>query len=111
MQVKITLSSFDPSYEAVATVHSMDGTHLMSCRFVFAHEPVVGLPESGEYLHKITIVPYVDGVTLPFYAQARAVAEAAKARREKRNNRVMFATPFSTDEYAEEQDLMQYLRR
>jgi len=77
MQVKITLFSFDPSYEAVATVHSMEGTHLMSCRFVFAHEPEEGLPESGEYLHKISIVPHVDGATLPFYAQARAVAEAA----------------------------------
>lgn len=43
--------------------------------------------------------------------EAAQKREVAKARREKRNNRVMFAMPFSTDEYAEEQDLMQYLRR
>lgn len=43
--------------------------------------------------------------------EAAQKRELTKTRREKRNNRVMFATPFSTDEYAEEQDLMQYLRR
>ena len=43
--------------------------------------------------------------------EAAQKRELAKARREKRNNRVVFATPFSTDEYAEEQDLMQHLRR
>ena len=43
--------------------------------------------------------------------EAAQKRELTKTRREKRNNRVMFATPFSTDEYAEEQDLAQYLRR
>ena len=43
--------------------------------------------------------------------EAAQKREVTKARREKRNNRVVFATPFSTDEYAEEQDLMQHLRR
>ena len=43
--------------------------------------------------------------------EAAQKRELVKARREKRNNRVVFATPFSTDEYAEEQDLMQHLRR
>ena len=43
--------------------------------------------------------------------EAAQKREVAKARREKRKNRVMFATPFNGDEYAEEQDLMQYLRR
>ena len=43
--------------------------------------------------------------------EAAQKRELAKARREKRNNRVMFSTPFNGDEYAEEQDLMQYLSR
>ena len=43
--------------------------------------------------------------------EAAQKREVAKARREKRKNRVMFSTPFNGDEYAEEQDLVQYLRR
>ena len=43
--------------------------------------------------------------------EAAQKREVVKARREKRKNRVMFATPFNGDEYAEEQDLVQYLRR
>ena len=43
--------------------------------------------------------------------EAAQKREVAKARRDKRNSRVMFATPFNGDEYAEEQDLVQYLRR
>lgn len=43
--------------------------------------------------------------------EAAQKREVTKARREKRNSRVMFATPFNGDEYAEEQDLVQYLRR
>ena len=43
--------------------------------------------------------------------EAAQKREVVKARREKRNNRVMFSTPFNGDEYAEEQDLVQYLRR
>ena len=43
--------------------------------------------------------------------EAAQKRELAKARREKRKNRVMFSTPFNGDEYAEQQDLMQYLRR
>lgn len=43
--------------------------------------------------------------------EAAQKRELAKARRDKRNSRVMFATPFNGDEYAEEQDLVQYLRR
>ena len=43
--------------------------------------------------------------------EAAQKREVAKARRDKRNSRVMFATPFNGDEYAEEQDLVQHLRR
>lgn len=43
--------------------------------------------------------------------EAAQKRELAKARRDKRNSRVMFATPFNGDEYAEQQDLVQYLRR
>ena len=43
--------------------------------------------------------------------EAAQKREVAKARREKRKNRVMFSAPFSSDEYAEQQDLVQYLRR
>lgn len=43
--------------------------------------------------------------------EAAQKREVTKARREKRKNRVMFSTPFNGDEYAEEQDLAQYLRR
>ena len=43
--------------------------------------------------------------------EAAQKREVAKARREKRKNSVMFVTPFNGDEYAEEQDLVQYLRR
>lgn len=43
--------------------------------------------------------------------EAAQKREVAKARREKRKSRVMFATPFNGDEYAEQQDLVQYLRR
>ena len=43
--------------------------------------------------------------------EAAQKREVAKARREKRKNRVMLATPFNGDEYAEEQDLVQCLRR
>ena len=43
--------------------------------------------------------------------EAAQKREVTKARREKRKNRVMFSTPFNGDEYAEEQDLMQCLRR
>lgn len=43
--------------------------------------------------------------------EAAQKRELAKARRDKRNSRVMFATPFNGDKYAEQQDLVQYLRR
>ena len=43
--------------------------------------------------------------------EAAQKREVAKARRDKRKGRVMFSTPFNGDEYAEEQDLVQYLRR
>lgn len=43
--------------------------------------------------------------------EAAQKRELAKARRDKRNSRVMFATPFNGDEYAEQQDLVQHLRR
>lgn len=43
--------------------------------------------------------------------EAAQKREITKARREKRNSRVMFATPFNGDEYAEQQDLVQHLRR
>lgn len=43
--------------------------------------------------------------------EAAQKRELAKARRDKRNSRVMFSTPFNGDEYAEQQDLVQHLRR
>lgn len=43
--------------------------------------------------------------------EAAQKRELNRAKREKRQNRVMFSTPFNGDEYAEEQDLVQYLRR
>ena len=43
--------------------------------------------------------------------EAAQKREVTKARRDKRKNRVMLATPFNGDEYAEQQDLMQHLRR
>ena len=43
--------------------------------------------------------------------EAAQKREVAKARREKRQNRVMFSTPFNGDEYAEQQALVQHLRR
>ena len=43
--------------------------------------------------------------------EAAQKREVSRIKREKRQNRVMFATPFNGDEYAEEQDLVQCLRR
>lgn len=43
--------------------------------------------------------------------EAAQKREITKARREKRKSRVMFSTPFNGDEYAEQQDLVQHLRR
>lgn len=43
--------------------------------------------------------------------EAAQKRELNRAKREKRKNRVMFSTPFNGDEYAEEDDLVQYLRR
>ena len=43
--------------------------------------------------------------------EAAQKREVTKARRDKRKNRVMFSAPFNGDEYAEQQDLVQYLRR
>ena len=37
--------------------------------------------------------------------------EEERVKREKRRNRAFFSTPFNDDEYAEQEDLMRYLRQ
>ena len=43
--------------------------------------------------------------------EAAQKREVTKARRDKRKGRVMFSAPFNGDEYAEQQDMVQHLRR
>lgn len=43
--------------------------------------------------------------------EAAQKREINRIKREKRQNRVMFATPFNRDELAEEDDLMTYLNK
>ena len=43
--------------------------------------------------------------------EAAQKREVNRIKREKRKNRVMFATPFNRDELAEEDDLMTYLNK